>query len=66
LQQGRLDVHIPLFPPETEAERRALLLAVARKIKVPLTEADLASNDILIRAISAADRCTFQIRTSQS
>lgn len=40
-RQGRLDVHIPLFPPETEAERRALLLAVARKIKVPLTEADL-------------------------
>lgn len=40
-RQGRLDVHIPLFPPETEAERRALLLAVARKIKVPLQEADL-------------------------
>jgi len=40
-RQGRLDVHIPLFPPETDAERRALLLAVARKIKVPLTEADL-------------------------
>jgi hypothetical protein len=40
-RQGRLDVHIPLFPPETEAERRALLLAVARKIKVPLGEADL-------------------------
>jgi hypothetical protein len=40
-RQGRLDVHIPLFPPETEAERRALLLAVARKIKVPLAEGDL-------------------------
>jgi SpoVK/Ycf46/Vps4 family AAA+-type ATPase len=40
-RQGRLDVHIPLFPPETEAERRALLLAVARKIKVPLSESDL-------------------------
>jgi hypothetical protein len=40
-RQGRLDVHIPLFPPETDAERRALLLAVARKIKVPLQEADL-------------------------
>ena len=40
-RQGRLDVHIPLFPPETEAERRALLLAVARKIRIPLGEADL-------------------------
>jgi len=40
-RQGRLDVHIPLFPPETAAERRALLLAVARKIKVPISEADL-------------------------
>jgi len=40
-RQGRLDVHIPLFPPETAAERRALLLAVARKIKVPLAETDL-------------------------
>ncbi len=40
-RQGRLDVHIPLFPPETPAERRALLLAVAKKIKVPVGEADL-------------------------
>ena len=40
-RQGRLDVHIPLFPPETPAERRALLLAVARKIRVPVDEGDL-------------------------
>jgi hypothetical protein len=40
-RQGRLDVHIPLFPPETPAERRALLLAVAKKIKVPVGEGDL-------------------------
>ena len=40
-RQGRLDVHIPLFPPETPEERRALLLAVARKINVPLGEGDL-------------------------
>ncbi len=40
-RQGRLDVHIPLFPPQTRDERRALLLAVARKLKVPVTEADL-------------------------
>ena len=40
-RQGRLDVHIPLFPPETAAEREALLLAIARKLKLPLTAADL-------------------------
>ena len=40
-RQGRLDVHIPLFPPETAAEREALLLAIARKLKLPLTADDL-------------------------
>ena len=40
-RQGRLDVHIPLFPPETPEEMRALLLAIARKLKFPLAEADL-------------------------
>ena len=40
-RQGRLDVHIPLFPPETPAEREALLLAIARKLKLPLAAEDL-------------------------
>jgi SpoVK/Ycf46/Vps4 family AAA+-type ATPase len=40
-RQGRLDVHIPLFPPQTDAEAHALLVAVARKMKVALTPADL-------------------------
>ena len=40
-RQGRLDVHIPLFPPETPQEREALLLAIARKLKFPLTAGDL-------------------------
>ena len=40
-RQGRLDVHIPLFPPETPEERQALLLAIARKLKFPLTTGDL-------------------------
>ena len=40
-RQGRLDVHIPLFPPETAQEREALLLAIARKLKFPLTAGDL-------------------------
>jgi AAA+ superfamily predicted ATPase len=40
-RQGRLDVHIPLFPPETAHEREALLLAIAKKLKFPLTAGDL-------------------------
>jgi hypothetical protein len=40
-RQGRLDVHIPLFPPETPHEREALLLAIARKLKFPLAAGDL-------------------------
>jgi SpoVK/Ycf46/Vps4 family AAA+-type ATPase len=40
-RQGRLDVHIPLFAPQNSQEVRALLLAVARKLKFPLAEADL-------------------------
>ena len=44
-RQGRLDVHIPLFPPETVEERKALLLAIAKKLKFPLTDADLPALD---------------------
>jgi hypothetical protein len=40
-RQGRLDVHIPLFPPETGDEARALLLAIARKMRLPVAEGDL-------------------------
>jgi AAA+ superfamily predicted ATPase len=40
-RQGRLDVHIPLFPPETAEERAALLLAIAKKIRFPLVAGDL-------------------------
>jgi SpoVK/Ycf46/Vps4 family AAA+-type ATPase len=40
-RQGRLDVHIPLFPPQTAAEMRELLLVTARKLKFPLAETDL-------------------------
>ncbi len=40
-RQGRLDVHIPLFSPQTPEEMKALLLSVSRKLKVPLAEADL-------------------------
>jgi AAA+ superfamily predicted ATPase len=40
-RQGRLDVHIPLFAPQTTAEMHALLTAIAKKMKLPLAEADL-------------------------
>jgi AAA+ superfamily predicted ATPase len=49
-RQGRLDVHIPMFPPETPAEMRALFLAIAKKLKVPLSEADVPdlSDDLVL------------------
>jgi len=40
-RQGRLDVHIPLFPPETATEARALLVAIAKKMRLPVTDTDL-------------------------
>jgi len=40
-RQGRLDVHIPLFPPQTTTEVRELLLSIARKLKFPLSETDI-------------------------
>lgn len=42
-RQGRLDVHIPLFPPQTREEVRDLLLSVAKKLQVPLDERDIPS-----------------------
>lgn len=64
-RQGRLDVHIPLFPPETPEEMRQLFFSIARKLKVPLEESDipempaglvLGGNEIegiLVRALRA-------------
>lgn len=40
-RQGRLDVHIPLFPPQTAKEMRVLLMSVSKKLKYPLAESDL-------------------------
>jgi AAA+ superfamily predicted ATPase len=40
-RQGRLDVHIPMFPPETREEMHSLFLAVAGKLKVKLAESDI-------------------------
>ncbi|MEW6277472.1 MAG: AAA family ATPase [Candidatus Eremiobacterota bacterium] len=38
---GRLDVHIPLFPPQTDEERTELFQAMAKKVKLPLSREDL-------------------------
>jgi AAA+ superfamily predicted ATPase len=40
-RQGRLDVHIPLFPPQSPQEMRDLLKVVAKKLKFPLQDQDL-------------------------
>jgi SpoVK/Ycf46/Vps4 family AAA+-type ATPase len=40
-RQGRLDVHIPLFPPQTTEEMRGLLTAVAKKLKFPVSDNDI-------------------------
>jgi AAA+ superfamily predicted ATPase len=38
---GRLDVHIPLFPPQSDDERQQLFRAMARKVKLPLEPHEL-------------------------
>ncbi len=39
-RQGRLDVHMPLFPPQDEAGRRELFGIMAKKLKVPARAED--------------------------
>jgi len=64
-RQGRLDVHIPLFPPGDAPGRAALFAAMARKLRMPIAPEDLPrlpDNDqiggnemegILVRALRA-------------
>ena len=40
-RQGRLDVHIPLFPPQDAESRQALFRAMARKLDVDLADQEL-------------------------
>src|SRR5438876_3088675 len=40
-RQGRLDVHIPLFPPQTHEETQNLLLSIAKRLQFPLAESDI-------------------------
>lgn len=40
-RQGRLDVHIPLFPPQDKEGKRALFYAMAKKLKIDIASEDL-------------------------
>jgi hypothetical protein len=40
-RQGRLDVHIPLFPPGDGAGRASLFAAMARKLRLPIAPEEL-------------------------
>jgi SpoVK/Ycf46/Vps4 family AAA+-type ATPase len=40
-RQGRLDVHIPLFPPQSAEEMRTLLVVIAKKLKFPMADQDV-------------------------
>lgn len=40
-RQGRLDIHIPLFPPGDKKGIRELFLAMARKLKIKISSKDL-------------------------
>ncbi len=40
-RQGRLDVHVPLFPPGDEASRHALFAAMARKVGIKIKPDEL-------------------------
>jgi len=40
-RQGRLDVHIPLFPPVDPADKRELFLAMASKLRLDLRPEDM-------------------------
>ncbi len=57
-RQGRLDVHIPLFPPGDAEGRAALFAAMARKLKLPIAPEDLPrlpDNDQLGRQRDGGD-----------
>ena len=42
-RQGRLDVHIPLFPPQDAESRHELFYAMARKLSIDVSKEELPS-----------------------
>jgi len=51
-RQGRCEVHIPLFPPQTPEERLDMFLAMARKNKMPVSAESVPA---LPEGLSGAD-----------
>jgi len=45
-RQGRLDVHIPLFPPVHEQEKKELFFSMAKKLKMDLKLEDLPTLNV--------------------
>jgi len=61
-RQGRCEVHIPLFPPQTDEERRQMFLAMARKNKVSLAPESVPP---LSGYLSGADIESLVIQTTR-
>jgi SpoVK/Ycf46/Vps4 family AAA+-type ATPase len=64
---GRLDVHIPLFAPQTAKERKALFRAMARKLKVDTrqlpevdSQTDIGGNEMEAMIVRANRRYDLQ------
>ena len=53
-RQGRAEVHLPLFAPQTEEESRTMFLYMSRKNKVPIA-ADALPEHLSGRGLSGAD-----------
>ncbi|MBN1551745.1 ATP-binding protein [bacterium] len=71
-RQGRLDVHIPLFPVTSETDQRDLLFSIAKKNKIALRKSDIpplkfskpvSGSDLeglLIRSVRAHEIARYQ------
>jgi len=53
-RQGRAEVHLPLFAPQTDEETQAMIVSMAKKNKVPLEPATLPEG-LAERGLSGAD-----------
>ena len=53
-RQGRAEVHLPLFAPQTEEETRTMFLSMSKKNKVPIA-ADALPEHLSGRGLSGAD-----------
>ena len=62
-RQGRAEVHIPLFYPQTAQERREMFLAMAKKAKVPLEESAVPDFE-KTASLSGADIGNYTVNSS--